>query len=309
MRKLFLLGTMLGVATTALAFGGVFSHGNKSTTYKGGVDAIGVHFGGEKKTSDSEQEGNTDEHDCPVHSTYSEQYDQCFCEFGYYMFNQKCQPTKTTCESQGGYWCINGEYSTCEKDEAACYALCPEDKKCNGTCCTYGNTCHHEGDIYQCCNDEVDECCDASESIGYIGYHTNRCIPLTEVCCNHNQPDNPYLCMDIITVYKKFYSAGTDFCKFPPHGNEYCQAFDESGNCTSFTSSTTGNPMKCYWKDSNGHCRIVTTKCPEGEFPYCPAPWKSIDSAGTPSCNGPGYFCCSGKVTYGEGATPDTCEE
>ena len=50
MRKLFLLGTMLGVASAALAFGGMFSHGSKSTTYKGGVNAIGVHFGGEKST-------------------------------------------------------------------------------------------------------------------------------------------------------------------------------------------------------------------------------------------------------------------
>ena len=49
MKKVFLLGTMLGVTTAALAFGGMFKHGSKSTTYKGGVDAIGVHFGGEKK--------------------------------------------------------------------------------------------------------------------------------------------------------------------------------------------------------------------------------------------------------------------
>ena len=46
MRKIFLLGTMLGVASAAFAFGGVFSHGSKSTTYKGGVDAIGVHING-----------------------------------------------------------------------------------------------------------------------------------------------------------------------------------------------------------------------------------------------------------------------
>ena len=50
MRKILMFGTMLGVATTALAFGGMFNHGSKSTTYKGGVSAIGVHFGGEKST-------------------------------------------------------------------------------------------------------------------------------------------------------------------------------------------------------------------------------------------------------------------
>ena len=52
---------MLGVASAALAFGGVFNHGSKSSTYKGGVDVIGVHFGGEKKTADSEPEEET----CP----------------------------------------------------------------------------------------------------------------------------------------------------------------------------------------------------------------------------------------------------
>ena len=62
MKKILLFGTMLGMATTALAFGGVFSHGNKSTTYKGGVDAIGVHINGKDKanidirTCDSETE-------------------------------------------------------------------------------------------------------------------------------------------------------------------------------------------------------------------------------------------------------------
>ena len=56
MRKILLFGTMLGVASAALAFGGMFSHGSKSSTYKGGVDAIGVHFGGEKKEADSQEE-------------------------------------------------------------------------------------------------------------------------------------------------------------------------------------------------------------------------------------------------------------
>lgn len=53
MKKIFLFGTALCVAGTAFAFGGILNHGSKSTTYKGGVDAIGVHFGGEKKTADS----------------------------------------------------------------------------------------------------------------------------------------------------------------------------------------------------------------------------------------------------------------
>ena len=53
MKKIFLFGTALCIAGTAFAFGGILNHGSKSTTYKGGVDAIGVHFAGEKKTADS----------------------------------------------------------------------------------------------------------------------------------------------------------------------------------------------------------------------------------------------------------------
>lgn len=77
MRKIFLLGTMLGVASAAFAFGGVFSHGSKSTAYKGGVDAIGAHFGGEKKTADI----TADTPSCPEHS---EKVDGiCQCVSGY----------------------------------------------------------------------------------------------------------------------------------------------------------------------------------------------------------------------------------
>ena len=304
MRKILLLGTIF-VATSALAFSGLvggISGGPKSKSYSGGADAIGVHFNG--KPTDSGEAENTDEHGCPEHSTYSEQYDQCFCEDGYYMFNQKCQPTYTTCTEQGGYWCINGEYSTCEKDEAACYALCPEDKKCNGTCCTYANTCHHEGDVYQCCNDEKGECCDAGES---AGYGIESCLSLGAVCapCGYGQP---YSC-DNFVIYKGFYSTERDHFAYKGN-NERCYRFDELGNCTQLGNMPIENPLACYWKDSNGHCRVFTTKCPEGQLPYCGGPWKGVDEEGIPDCaGGPGYFCCSGEVTYGEGSTPDTCEE
>ena len=51
MKKLLLFGTILCVAGTAFAFGGIFkggSSGSKSTLYKGGLDVIGVHFGGKE---------------------------------------------------------------------------------------------------------------------------------------------------------------------------------------------------------------------------------------------------------------------
>ena len=310
MRKILMFGTMLGMATTAFAFGGVFNHGSKSTTYKGGVSAIGVHFGGEKKTADSEQEGNADEHGCPVHSTYSEQYDQCFCEDGYYMFNQKCQPTHTTCAAQGGYWCANGEYSTCEESEEACYALCPEDRKCNGTCCGDGNVCHHEGDVYQCCNEEAGECCDASESSGYAW----RYGPSNGSCCDsliseagiaefNCGPKKIYNGLSSVHTSEKYYDLDCNESE-----EFFCRQFDAQGNCVCGECRDVNLQAACYGTDSNGHCRN-TGICSANQIPYCGICCKSVDSEGIAICSGPGLSCCSGAVTYGEGSNLDTCEE
>ena len=61
------IGTMLGVASAAFAFGGVFNHGSKSTTYKGGVNAIGVHFGEKKQKQ------------CGLGWTLNEETNDCEC--------------------------------------------------------------------------------------------------------------------------------------------------------------------------------------------------------------------------------------
>ena len=43
---------------------------------------------------------------------------------------------------------------------------CPEERQCGDTCCGAGNVCHHEGDVYRCCNEDIGECCDSTTSIG-----------------------------------------------------------------------------------------------------------------------------------------------
>ena len=133
-KKLFLMGTALTVAGTALAFGGVFSHGNKSTTYKGGVNAIGVHFGGEKKTTDI----TADTPACPEHSAWN----------------------GTACECKLGW--LTNESGEC---------TCPEERQCGDTCCGEGNICEsgkccftfHEN----WWDKEANMCCNPNESLAY----------------------------------------------------------------------------------------------------------------------------------------------
>ena len=136
MRKLFLLGTMLGVASAALAFGGMFNHGSKSTTYKGGVDAIGVHFGGEKSTDSPVLEpcpeglehnsdgsctvcanGNVylsyNDDPCgtetPMNQTPCESDDDCFQLDADFPIVNCCDITNHTCKAARVIWGDDGE--------------------------------------------------------------------------------------------------------------------------------------------------------------------------------------------------------
>ena len=169
MKKILMFGTMLGVASAALAFGGVFNHGSKSSTYKGGVDAIGVHFGGEKKTADI----TADTPSCPEHSEWNGS--ACECNLG---------------------WTLN------ESDECTC----PEERQCGDTCCGEHNICV---DGNKCCyGDKYEDedgywhdnwrCCDASVSSGYSTEEESCCAEGTypsynphfdqTYCCPANSP-------------------------------------------------------------------------------------------------------------------------
>ena len=156
MKKIFLLGTMLGVASAALAFGGMFNHGSKSTTYKGGVSAIGVHFGGDKK--EISLDGTTSEKElipCP-NGTLRDRQGFCdICENGNLYFSYRDDPcgedtdvNKTTCAS--GADCDSG----CCSDNGYCtvatywwdeelHCLPEEGKTCrNNNECETGEFCN-----------------------------------------------------------------------------------------------------------------------------------------------------------------------
>ena len=126
------------MSNSALAFGGMFSHGSKSTTYKGGVDAIGVHFGG--NTADTPPS-------CPEHSTWSNETLKCECDAWYVM---------------------NEERHQCEE-------TCAANRQCGDTCCGAGNICV---DGNKCCNQNnpEDECCDIAGSQGFADAAGECCI-------------------------------------------------------------------------------------------------------------------------------------
>ena len=153
----------------------MFNHGSKSTTYKGGVDAIGVHFGGEKKTSDSPVlepcpeglEHNTDGTctvcsngnvylsymddpcgtDTPMNQLPCEEYCNCTEDCGY--FDKCCNSDTNTCQTllamhdQGQ--CIEGATPCVSNND------CGENEFCNIVSITLGNpdtgTCLPIGDV------------------------------------------------------------------------------------------------------------------------------------------------------------------
>ena len=174
MRKLFLLGTMLGVATTALAFGGMFNHGSKSTAYKGGVDAIGVHVNGKGKADidirscDSETEELVGSECCLKTLIYTDNdTTKCCSTEGYAVQDGKC---KKQC---GLGWTLNEETNDCE---------CPDERRCGDVCCGETSVCHPELNV--CCHYDyeymgaefMDYCCPAG-STGYRGDGN---------CCDNN---------------------------------------------------------------------------------------------------------------------------
>ncbi len=160
MRKTLLFTTMLLVATSAFAFGGIFGGGShKSHTYNG-VDSIGVHYNGEDQADIQTS--------CPQHSEWSDI--ECVCESGWTMDGNICRPnSKPVCEDEGMYWCTTTQ--TCVADVNACMALCPDDRKCGDVCCGEGNVCNPDTNTccYQDLEGNMDEgmCCDSSGSIGY----------------------------------------------------------------------------------------------------------------------------------------------
>ena len=241
MRKLFLLGTMLGVASAALAFGGVFGgggHGSKSTTYKGGVDAIGVHFGGEKKGSISPK---PEEHNCSEQGTWNTETSKCACDFGY---------TGTDCSCAAPY-VFNESTNTCE---------CPDEKQCGEVCCGGDNVCHQDTETgeFQCCNPTYNECCPANQtatrSYGppYVVFECctgvaycwrvgpdGECLDDYYYCCANGEPfkmghfsyGDAYTCCPG-TLYKGAKSDGSDLCCYSKTEKSYCYNRDSSGKCT-----------------------------------------------------------------------------
>ena len=297
MRKILMFGTMLSVATTALAFGGVFNHGSKSTTYKGGVDSIGVHFGGKEKANIKT--------DCPEHSEWSGT--ECVCESGWQMVDTECSPIgKAKCDEQGMYWCV--ESQSCVADAAACLDLCPQSRKCgegeNQICCSEGQTC----DDGQCCDAEGNCCTEGRLPIcnGWFDfwdwecYADIACCPVgkfldktdygfpisNKECCGEDSvPYVGYYGLDeMIEQYccekeKKLTTFGHVSACCDENEVPYCTGTTEDGTCHDAACCSSENAQ-----NAEGVCMSLSwgDNCPDGWQSYCA--WPAIYADGSSHC-------------------------
>ena len=278
MRKLFLLGTMLGVASAAFAFGGMFSHGSKSTTYKGGVNAIGVHFGGEKKNANSEPKEAT----CPADKKCG---DYC-CGEGHTCQDGQC------CDGNG-HCCASSGYST--EAEACCAAEAQVFIAFNygygniGTACCSGG---HVMRTWEEFKDELvysQECCPAG-SPGVADYHC--CAANTKIlediqgnihCCDAASAGWSNIlnkCCEVgEALVPSLEEGGLTYCC--PEGSpgyadgECCPAGSpgyswDDGCCEAGQKILDGH---CCPADSTGWGGTQPTEDPDGETHCCPNGW------------------------------------
>ena len=323
---LTIIGVIL-VATAAFAFGGHGS-GRKATTFQGGADAIGVHFGGKVKARIDLA--------CPKNAS-SFVYGLCLCDqSAYIVSNKSCVPAPTcpegfyhdfegNCISCNSFvsaitWesecdiCANSEVphtydgSHCSTTDVTPYICtknggfwctstqsCVKDENACTTSCPQarmcGETCCAEGHTCQngmCC-DEDGNCC-PSGSVGYNAWE--------QQCC----PKNTYMVASI--DYATGYGSGYSFPK--------CCPSDSPGYAPlSFKCCDIDEKLMGWWccpmdtdevSLSTGCCTPDKTKiylddllvcCNEGQDAYCTQydmDGKCISGA-----------CCSGSVTKGVG--------
>ena len=172
MRKILLFGTALCVATSALAFGGIFGGGSgssKQVTYSGGADAIGVHFNGNPVV-------------CPENSENIDGI--CKCVEGYVANDEgACVANQ----------CLEFVETDCAK---ACDPVTGE--------ISYATLCHDDAHY---CN-EAHECINPCDEAEYNDCQT--CTPIEGAAQINNKPNdtrcpdtpstNNYICNDGICI-------------------------------------------------------------------------------------------------------------
>lgn len=181
LKAFFMISCGALFTTNVFAFGGGGGSGQKSTVYENGVDAIGVHFGGNPLN-------------CPEHSTKVEGF--CVCDLGFVTDMGECIPNQ----------CIGFEPTDCitdcnQKTGERTYAelchneehYCNAEHECINPCkdvnysdCQICTAVHGEAQIKNKDNDTL--CKDQNDQYNHIctnGVCQNPCTQESTTCISH----------------------------------------------------------------------------------------------------------------------------
>ena len=181
-------------ATTVYAFGGGHS-GSKSTSFKNGVDAIGIYFGGDKPVDIEIVEEETDPYVKPKRRRITNPcpgavsadgnlvgYDACGrCAPGYEECGAKCCAEGHTCQTSE-----SGEPMCCDEDGNCCPNSVAYDQN-TGACCSasagsYTDSGCCQGGLEDTVIDGITVCCNAGEEAFCTQFENGKCV--AGACCD-----------------------------------------------------------------------------------------------------------------------------
>lgn len=260
MKKIFLLAIILFITESALSFGGGGGgHGLKSTTFKGGVNAIGAHFDS-NKTAEIHIEETTE---CPENMDlhHTDTGNIC-CKKGYRLLCiQKDDNTGGcklyTCSVPHGYpdpdLCGARENVYCDQPD------------CNGNsakCCDDNKILSCAQMKYGACR--VSACCNEDETATYYDGGSASCCSQNDLYCSiRDEAGNctqQNCCGGTGYIFEHAGINGADVCC--SNGKVPTCVQDKTGNCVTYGCCSEGQTAH----PNNGHNSPVGYLCCDGQI-------------------------------------------